>query len=547
MKILYIVDMKTTLLILISFWLLIVKAEKITVDSDGNVYLCGVVQDTLTFSDSTMITTNPWNRKSYLAKLDSVGDVLWLKVFDNEFGFNSNLKIDNSNNLLLITKFSGILELDTNNIVSGSSCLLIIKYDSYGELLWYSISSERSISSSADGSFGIDSRNNIYTIGKLNGLFILNGVDTLINTTDNLLVKYIAKFDSTGANIWLNKLFGDNASIYEIDTDEEGNSVIVGNFYDTLSYQGNILISPGSFGSFDGFWLKIDSNGDLISMKKISSSRFNRIYSVGLSINGIFSYSGKYLGDGDTLFIDNFPLVVDVTDYAYTDGNFFVQVNNQNTVNWLINFNSEYGGYKYHGVDMDNLGYSYLYTLYDEWRYNTSLNSFVGSDISNSNYVIKIDSNGNFACLIHVENGRISDIEVTDDGEVFIVGNFQNTLSLNGISYSQNDNNIFVSRFDSNCNNTSTTLISNPITGINEKYSKIELKVYPNPTQNILNIETSSQNHQINNIQIIDINGRNVVHANQSPINTSELTQGIYFYQVEMRSGELVRGKFVKQ
>ncbi|MEX2588696.1 MAG: T9SS type A sorting domain-containing protein, partial [Chitinophagales bacterium] len=70
--------------------------------------------------------------------------------------------------------------------------------------------------------------------------------------------------------------------------------------------------------------------------------------------------------------------------------------------------------------------------------------------------------------------------------------------------------------------------------------------VYPNPTQNILHIETTSENHQIQNIQIIDIGGKNIIHSKQSPINTNELSPGIYFYQVEISGGELVRDKFVK-
>lgn len=83
--------------------------------------------------------------------------------------------------------------------------------------------------------------------------------------------------------------------------------------------------------------------------------------------------------------------------------------------------------------------------------------------------------------------------------------------------------------------------------GINETNIHTELKVYPNPVQNILHIEISSQKQQIENIQIIDINGRIIFNSYQSTINTSELSQGIYFYQVEMSDGELVRGKFVKE
>ncbi|MEX0813768.1 MAG: hypothetical protein WD048_16240 [Chitinophagales bacterium] len=43
------------------------------------------------------------------------------------------------------------------------------------------------------------------------------------------------------------------------------------------------------------------------------------------------------------------------------------------------------------------------------------------------------------------------------------------------------------------------------------------------------------------------MNSKNIIHTKQSPINTSELSQGIYFYQAEMIGGEVVRGKFVKR
>ncbi|MEX0812358.1 MAG: T9SS type A sorting domain-containing protein [Chitinophagales bacterium] len=76
--------------------------------------------------------------------------------------------------------------------------------------------------------------------------------------------------------------------------------------------------------------------------------------------------------------------------------------------------------------------------------------------------------------------------------------------------------------------------------------SESKLSIYPNPTQNILYIKSTSQNHEVRNIHIIDLNGRNVIYTKQSPINTSELSQGIYFYQVEMSGGEVVRGKFLK-
>ena len=63
------------LIIVCSFSALNTYGEKITTDSKGNIYLLGLVQDSITFSDSTTIYTNSFpyeNAKTYLVKCDMV-------------------------------------------------------------------------------------------------------------------------------------------------------------------------------------------------------------------------------------------------------------------------------------------------------------------------------------------------------------------------------------------------------------------------------------------------------------------------------------------
>lgn len=79
-----------------------------------------------------------------------------------------------------------------------------------------------------------------------------------------------------------------------------------------------------------------------------------------------------------------------------------------------------------------------------------------------------------------------------------------------------------------------------------EVEEKIKLKIYPNPTQSILHIENQSSNQQIENIQIFDLNGKNIIQNKQSPIITTELPRGIYFVQIEMGNGVMYRKKILK-
>lgn len=67
------------------------------------------------------------------------------------------------------------------------------------------------------------------------------------------------------------------------------------------------------------------------------------------------------------------------------------------------------------------------------------------------------------------------------------------------------------------------------------------LKVYPNPTKDILNLSSSTT--LINNVELTDLNGRIVKSFNlngiaQTELNVSDLTSGMYFVSVETDLGK---------
>jgi hypothetical protein len=74
--------------------------------------------------------------------------------------------------------------------------------------------------------------------------------------------------------------------------------------------------------------------------------------------------------------------------------------------------------------------------------------------------------------------------------------------------------------------------ISDNIVGINT-VSDIAVNVYPNPANNIINVEGEG----IQNVQILDINGRTVMNANAGSIDISRLANGIYFVRAIATEG----------
>ena len=81
-------------------------------------------------------------------------------------------------------------------------------------------------------------------------------------------------------------------------------------------------------------------------------------------------------------------------------------------------------------------------------------------------------------------------------------------------------------------------------TGINE-IEKANIKVFPNPARDFINIST---NDYISSVLIFDITGKMVQKIEVSGDNTvlvdsSLMNSGVYFYTVQVETGEVITGK----
>jgi len=75
------------------------------------------------------------------------------------------------------------------------------------------------------------------------------------------------------------------------------------------------------------------------------------------------------------------------------------------------------------------------------------------------------------------------------------------------------------------------------------KFNTIEANVYPNPTSDILNIQTPES---ITNVTAYNISGQKVLQANTQTLNVSALKAGVYILKVETTKGSATL-KFIKK
>jgi hypothetical protein len=83
--------------------------------------------------------------------------------------------------------------------------------------------------------------------------------------------------------------------------------------------------------------------------------------------------------------------------------------------------------------------------------------------------------------------------------------------------------------------------------GLGELFKNVNVKVYPNPAKDVLNIETNYGKEVV--INIYDITGKKVesIRNNEqiTKINVAEFNKGFYMYEIKTTSNDLIKsGKF---
>uniref|UniRef100_UPI004049BBD4 T9SS type A sorting domain-containing protein n=1 Tax=Flavobacterium sp. TaxID=239 RepID=UPI004049BBD4 len=84
----------------------------------------------------------------------------------------------------------------------------------------------------------------------------------------------------------------------------------------------------------------------------------------------------------------------------------------------------------------------------------------------------------------------------------------------------------------------------NTLLSQNFNQNNLEVSLYPNPANNVLNIEMTNE---VKSIEIYNIQGQKVKAANQKQINVSDLASGMYMIRIQDTENAVSTKKFMKQ
>ncbi len=190
------------------------------------------------------------------------------------------------------------------------------------------------------------------------------------------------------------------------------------------------------------------------------------------------------------------------------------------------------------GTDTNNVADSYVFGI----QYNGSITAEDALDLINT------ELNGGFDYVMTAN--VLSSVTIGNRTETASGANLWKAYSGTDLSNWKTENDLSLVTLDNNDWLGLSIGARRPFTpqditaslSIN-KYNTIEVNVYPNPTSDILNIQTAEI---ITNVTAYNITGQKVLQASTQTINVSELRAGVYILKVETLKGSATL-KFVKK
>ena len=518
-------------------------ASSIAVDSNGNSFICGKYNGVIDFDPSAnVLELSSVNQKTYIAKYNSLGVFQWVKSFDDS-PFPSELIVDSQGNLIMTGSFQNTVDFDPSssifNLTTVAADIYVLKLNNNGEFIW--VKQMGGTSGDTGKAITTDASNNIYITGSFRntadfdpgiGVFTIDG-----DSSSNI---YICKITADGNFVFAKAIsrtpaLGASVSCSDIKVDTSGNIFVVGGFSGTVDFDPSSGIANAT--SFDiktdAFILKLNGSGNYLWSKTFSSNQRDGINDIVINSNGelfcalecdyaatidlnpgagIFNVTGvevfasivKLDGNGDFLFGKK----IEATDAAYCAS--LALDSNQNLLvtgrfSGIINFGTLANPVILNEpVNLDNLYFLHLSSVGDF----LSLKNIKGSgDMYEGKVVIDATDAFHFATAfnLNLTIGLIGGVATTqtfsDTGSILMIKDQLTTLS------------------NPNFKQTAT------------------INVYPNPTNNILNIAISENA----TLQIIDLLGKTVLEksitSGNNTITIEALPTGMYISKIQNENG----------
>src|SRR5690554_434363 len=500
----------------------------IATDNQENSYVTGTFSGTVTFG---MTTLNGSTGNCFITKLDSDGNFLWANSAYVDLARIEGIDIDSQGNSYIIGSFEDTATFgDIELIGTGGFNVFVAKLNASGNFVW-AISTEKpsgwGISNTKGYGISVDSQGNSYVTGSVLGS-VNFGTIPVINTVSDYNA-FFSKLDTIGNFLWASISIGNIGDTIgkDISVDSQGNSYVVGDFENTVTF-GSAELESAVYNRSDVFITKLDTNGNFVWAKSVLGSNQNHDYGNSISVDN----------QGNTYITGSFRETatfgtISLTSYGAADI-FVAKLDASGNFNWAVQAGGN-GNDSGSSIDIDNQGKCYLTGRFAAGTATFGNFTFTSGELNNA-FITKVDAtNGNFDWVTSIgDPGSYQNmgfgISSDDQGYSYIVGYFGGSIATFGniqVNGTLSELNIFIAKL----NKDTLSVVEN---------SDVTLQIYPNPANDQITINSTS-NNQIGQVEIYNLLGAKVdevaVNNHEAVIDVSTLKAGTYFLKIYADSG----------
>jgi len=249
------------------------EATGITLDQDDNIYITGNFRETGVFGDTTL-TFEGNNAHLFISKLDNDGNWLWTHGAKSSGADSRAVEVDDEGNVYLAGHFYRDITINDTTHTGPRDLgfnIFVAKMDSDGNWLWVRLAYSEGLAPGR--SIVVDSQGNSYITGHFVLNFLLGEIH--LDPDDHLFKTFLAKLDHEGNWVWATYVDGSGPSEgWGIGLDGDEHVYVTGKFTENAVFGTHELHAAHSTNSMI-FIAKADSSGNWLWADRAGGSLDN--------------------------------------------------------------------------------------------------------------------------------------------------------------------------------------------------------------------------------------------------------------------------------
>jgi len=519
----------------------------IVTDDNGNVYTAGTFTGTVDFDPApgtSDILTAAGSDDIFIQKLDSSGNLVWIKSFEGPGVEGVNDIVLRNNNLYLTGFFHDTVDFnpgsgDNTLTAETNSSVFVVKLDLDGDYVWARSAANKGMGQGT--ALVVDNGGKVYVTGIFGGNvdFDSHPIDSLKLQSNGSMDVFMMKLKSNGDFDWA-KSFG--GSGYDLSTDmkidQDNNLVCVGYYRSTVDFDPHETNTNNiaSKGGMDIFIERLSNSGNFVDMTSLGSTSDDNATALTFDDNDNLLLVGHYK---NTVDFDPSASGSGLLTASSAADMFVLKLDDNMNFDWVRSF----GGSNWEQIEdvatdgngnVVTTGYFYGSVDFDPGASTTTLTSHGVGDI----FVSMLDDEGTLTWAYHnggsaEDGGKALFIDSSD--KIFVTGNFQSIADFGPNDEIQLDGGNSQSMFVQQVEYTPST---NAIAEVIE----LDIKLYPNPATDYMLVNGLHNDGQLGLFSLL---GKQVLtlstNAGQTRIDTSLLPAGIYLLKYEYAGATSVK------